>query len=165
MEFEHSSKEKALSSFEKLVIAGVAVFGLFQFYKWYTAEKDIFVSYHHKDMKYKNMLLAWASNEKFPLSFIDSSTDLTVRSKDRGVVRRVVSEKIGKADYFLCLIGDDTHASDWVQWEIEKAKEKGKPLIAVKVKKGCISPKAILNSGAEWAHSFKFSSIRKAIEK
>lgn len=111
------------------------------------------------------MLAAWVRNEKFPLSFLDHSTDFSVKSQDKGAIRRSVSAKINGANCFLCLIGNSTYKSEWVCWEIEKAKERNKPIIAVKIRRHYKSPKPIIGSGAKWVRSFKFESIKKAIEE
>lgn len=126
-------------------------------------ESKIFVTYDYEnDRHYKNMLVAWSRNDSFDISFHDKSVDVSVESDDLGVIRRVVSSRISEATHVLCIVGKDTWRSKWVQWEIEKAKELGKPLIAVKVSKSCRAPKALLSAGAKWAHSFNFDSIKRA---
>lgn len=127
--------------------------------------KTIFISYNHADMKHKNILVAWAKNENFPFSFEDRSTDLSVASEDIGAIRRAVSARIGSASCFLCVVGQKTASSEWVCWEIEKAIEREKPIVAVKIKRSCKSPKPLFGASAAWAMTFKFDSIAKAIDE
>jgi hypothetical protein len=52
---------------------------------------------------------------------------------------------------------------NWQWWEIEKAKELSKKLIAVKIAKDNPTPTPLLNAGATWALSFTVDGVLKAI--
>lgn len=56
-----------------------------------------------------------------------------------------------------------TQKSRWIDWEIKKAVELKKKLVAVKIDNNDISPDAILNVGASWAKSFSIESIKNAL--
>ena len=128
--------------------------------------KKIFISYDYdNDKEYKNMLLAWDKNKQFDLNFSDTSADVSIKSDDSRVIRQAISAKINQADIFLCLIGEYTHKSSWVKWEIEKALELKKKIVAVKIENKFLSPDEIKNIQAEWARSFTFDAIKKAIEE
>lgn len=130
------------------------------------AKKRIFISFDYdKDKHYKNLLTAWDKNNLFDFKFYDGSVTIPVNSNDAGPIRRVISERIENCTRLLCIVGEETHKSGWVAWEIEKAKEKNKKLIAVKTAKGNTTPVALYNAGATWALSFTFESIKKAIEE
>lgn len=127
--------------------------------------KKIFVTYDYdNDRHYKNLLVAWAQNESFDLSFHDKSVDVSVESNDLGAIRRVVSARIRESSMFLCIVGKETWKSEWVEWEIDKARELGKPLVAVKTAKSNKAPRALAGGRPSWALAFKFDSIKKAIE-
>ena len=129
------------------------------------AKPTIFISYDYdNDKHYKNMLLAWDKNNEFELGFSDQSADVSIQSTDATAIERAISTKINAATYFLCLVGSKTSKSGWVAWEIEKAKELKKRLIAVKTASGNTTPGGLLNAGASWAMSFTFAAIKKAIE-
>jgi hypothetical protein len=129
------------------------------------AKKNIFISYDYdNDKNYKNLLLAWDENNEFDFGFNDKSADVSIDSTDATVIKRAISAKINSATYFLCLIGKQTHKSDWVKWEINKAVELKKKIVAVKIDKENISPDEILGVGASWAMSFTFDAIKDAIE-
>jgi hypothetical protein len=129
------------------------------------AKKKIFISYDYdNDKHYKNLLLAWDANGDFDFGFNDQSVDVSVNSTDAAAIKRVISSKINGSTYFLCLIGKDTHKSGWVKWEISKAVELKKKIVAVKIDSGYTSPDEIIGVGASWAMSFTFESIKKAIE-
>lgn len=129
------------------------------------AKKKIFISYDYDhDKHYKNLLLAWDANKLFDFSFYDESVDVSVDSDDAAAIKRVISARINSSTYFLCIVGKHTHKSDWVTWEINKAVELKKRLLAVKTGSGNTSPAAILGVGASWAKSFTLESITNAID-
>lgn len=129
------------------------------------ASKKVFISYDYdNDRHYKNLLLAWNKNSEFNFEMEDHSADISINSTDAAVIKRAISAKIGNADYFLCIVGKSTHKSSWVKWEIIKAIELKKKIIAVKTDSTNTSPDEILGSGASWAMSFTFEAIKKAIE-
>ena len=129
------------------------------------AKKKIFVSYDYdNDRHYKYLLLAWDQNSEFDFAMSDQSADVSIRSYDAAAIKRAISAKINAATRLLCVVGSGTHRSDWVAWEIEKAKELGKKLVAVKISYSHTTPSGLLGSGATWAMSFTFDAIKKAVD-
>ncbi len=130
------------------------------------AKKKVFISYDYdNDKHYKNLLLAWDANKEFDFSLYDQSVDVSVDSTDAAAIKRVISARINNSTYFLCIVGKHTHKSGWVAWEIKKAVELKKKIVAVKTAKDNESPSEILGVGAEWALSFTFESIKNAIDR
>jgi len=129
------------------------------------ANKKVFISYDYdNDKHYKNLLVAWDANKEFDFSFYDASVDVSVDSDDAAAIKRVISARINSAPYFLCIVGEKTHSSRWVAWEIGKAVELKKKIIAVKTAKDNTSPAGLYGVGAQWALSFTFASIKKALD-
>ncbi len=129
------------------------------------AKRKIFISYDYdNDRNYKNMLLAWDKNQDFDFGFSDQSADVSIDSNDAAAIKRAISAKINDATYFLCLVGKQTHKSKWVAWEIGKGVELKKKIVAVKIEPANTTPSGLLNVGAQWAMSFNFDSIKRAIE-
>ena len=130
------------------------------------AKKTIFISYDYDNDKiWKNLLVAWDKNSDFAFTFYDASVDVSVNSTDAAAIKRVISRRIRGARRFLCIVGKHTHKSGWVKWEIEKAVELNRKLIAVKTDAKNTSPGAILGVGASWAMSFTFDAIKKAVDE
>ena len=130
------------------------------------AKKTIFISYDYDcDKHWKNLLVAWDKNSEFDFTFYDASVDVSVDSTDAGAIKRVISRRISGATRFLCIVGEHTYKSGWVKWEIEKAVELNRKLIAVKTDSEYTSPDAILGVGASWAMSFTFDAIKKAVDE
>lgn len=126
--------------------------------------KKIFISYDYdNDKHYKNLLKAWDANGTFDFSFDDHSADVSINSTDAAAIKRAISAKINNATYFLCIVGAKTHNSSWVKWEIEKAVELNKKIVAVKTSSTNATPSALLGVGAKWAMSFTEPSIVSAI--
>lgn len=127
-------------------------------------KKKVFISYDYdNDKHYKNLLLAWDRNKLFDFSIHDHSADISINSTDATAIKRTISRYINEATYFLIIVGEKTHKSAWVTWEVEKALELKKKIIAVKTARENTSPSALLGIGASWAMSFTFESITKAI--
>lgn len=128
-------------------------------------KKKIFVSYDYdNDKHYKNLLLAWDSNKQFDFSIHDHSADVSINSNNASAIKSVLSRYIYEATYFLVIVGAKTHKSAWVSWEIEKAVERNRRIIAVKTNRENISPEALMGIGASWAMSFTFEAITNAID-
>lgn len=88
------------------------------------AKKTVFISYDYdNDKHYKNLLVAWDANKDFDFSFYDASINVAVNSDSAAAIKRVISARISSATHFLCLVGEKTHNSKWVAWEIDKAVE------------------------------------------
>ena len=129
-------------------------------------KKKVFVSYDYdNDKMYKNLLLAWDSNQHFDFSIHDHSADVSINSTNASAIKSVLSRYINEATYFLVIVGSKTHKSAWVKWEIEKAVELGKRIIAVKTDRENNSPDALMGIGASWAMSFTYVAITNAIDK
>lgn len=129
------------------------------------AKKNIFISYDYdNDKHYKNLSIAWDANKEFDFGFTDHSADVSIDSNDAAAIKRAISAKINNATTFLCLVGKSTHKSKWVAWEIAKAVELKKNIVAVKIESTNTTPTGLLNVGAKWAMSFSFDSIKKAVD-
>ena len=129
------------------------------------AKKKVFISYdYNNDNRYKNLLLAWDANSHFDFSFEDTSADVSIDSTDADTLNRAISARINDSTYFLCIIGENTYKSAWVKWEISKAVELGKKIVAVKIHSSNTLPDEIVGVGASWAMNFRFESIKNAID-
>lgn len=128
-------------------------------------KKKVFISYDYdNDKHYKNLLLAWDGNKLFDFSIHDHSADISINSTNATAIKRTISRYINESTYFLIIVGKKTHKSAWVKWEIEKAMELGKRIVAVKTDRENTSPNTLLGIGASWAMSFTYNAITKAID-
>jgi hypothetical protein len=128
------------------------------------ARKRVFISYDYtKDKNYKNLVLAWDKNEDLDFSFYEMSVEVSVDSSDAAAIKRDISARISDSSHFLCLVGKYTHKSRWVDWEIKKAVELKKKIVAVQLEKNTTTPNALYGVGTSWALSFNFDVIKKAL--
>ena len=128
------------------------------------AKKRVFISYDYtNDKNYKNLLLAWDKDEDLDFSFYDMSVEVSVDSSDAAVIKRDISARIGDSSHFLCLVGRYTYKSRWVDWEIKKAVELKKKIVAVQLAKNTTTPNALYGVGTSWALSFNSDVIKKAL--
>lgn len=147
------------------LIALASTIGLAGYLALGKRKKKIFVSYHSKkDSHYKNLLNAWVKNDSFELDFEDVSTDTKINSRNQQYLKRRMKEQIKKSDCVMVFIGESTHKRPWVLWEIEKAKELKKPIIAVKERRGHKSPDGLLGCDATWVIGFSEEKIRNALK-
>ena len=133
----------------------------------------VFVSFDYEnDKKFKFLLQAWSKNHRFSVSFDDVSSG-EINSEDIGRVKAALSRKINEADIVLAIIGryaNQIHKDyrligdrNWISWEVNKGKELGKKIVAVKVDNSFISPDAVKNCNASWAKSFTEDAVSKAL--
>lgn len=128
-------------------------------------KKRVFISYDYDaDRAYKNLLLAWDANKRFEFYINDQSTDVSIDSTNAGVIRQVISRKIGESSVFLCLVGRKTYQSKWVNWEITKALELKKQIVVVKTEVGNIIPTELRAANFRQADSFTYDSVSRVLD-
>jgi hypothetical protein len=138
------------------------------------AKKTICISFDYEnDRNYRNLLSAWDANTNFTFVFNDK-TPAEIQSNDYSRIKAVLTQKISSATRLLVIIGKYANIRDknsfkigeknWQIWEIKKAKELNKKLVAVKLNKNYESPSELLGCGTSWAMGFSQDSILKALE-
>jgi len=95
----------------------------------------------------------------------DRSADVSIESTNAETIKTILSSKINKGTYFIVIIGKFTQHCDWVKWEIAKAKELKKKIIAIKTNPKNQAPDELYGAGASWVHSFRLNIINNAISK
>ena len=97
----------------------------------------LFVSYRADDegSRYKNLLVGWSENPNknfFDVKFEDTSIGISINSTNAYYIKKK-KEKKRKSDKIICIIGENTCNSEWVNWELETAYELNKPIVAIKL--------------------------------
>ena len=90
-----------------------------------TASK-VFLSYTTEDEEHAACFRRLAWEKRAELTF----EDCAVRDGFSADWRAMVQEKIAVSDVVACLVGEETHLSEPVGWEIEAAISLGKPVLA-----------------------------------
>lgn len=107
--------------------------------------KHVFLSFVEEDLDGANLFRGQAKNKNSALQFDDYSVRVPYNSDDAAYIRRQISDKIRAASTTICLIGQTTSLSSWVNWEVEKSAEAGKKVIGVRLYAGvaCPTPAAV----------------------
>jgi hypothetical protein len=129
------------------------------------ATNEVFISYDYDhDKRAKDRLLGWDVNHEFNFTSYDKSLNVELDSNEAADIKQDLAAQIGRSSHFLCLVGKETYRSGWAKWEIQKALELKKKLVAVKPSSINNSPPALQRRDVSWCMMFNFDSIRKAID-
>lgn len=94
--------------------------------------RNIFISHQGKDDDHvqglKKRLTDKGNNIRN--SSVDSTKHTNKRPSD-STIRKTLKDGISWAGTFVCLIGEKTHESKWVNYEIEQAHLQGKTIVGV----------------------------------
>lgn len=134
---------------------------------------QIFVSFDFEnDRQYKYTLNMWNANSNFEFTCNDISPS-EIRSWNIPTIKSVLSRKINEATYVVVIVGAEANKlhkdrerigyRNWQNFEVAKAKELGKSLIAVQLNSLYEYPEELKFSGAKRVYSFKHDDIVKAI--
>jgi hypothetical protein len=123
----------------------------------------VFIGYDECDKAAKDRLLGWDVNKEFDFSVYDRSFDVAVDSPEAVAIKQDLAARIGDASYLLCIVGKESYRSGWMAWEIRKAVELKKKLVAAKTDSTNNSPTALQRVGASWSALFNFDSIKQAM--
>jgi hypothetical protein len=128
-------------------------------------EKNVFISHHSADDEHIQKFKELLSKKGYTIknSSIDSSKPNRLVNKE--AIDRLLRLRINWAGTFICLIGSDTHSREWVNREIEIAKEKGKKIVGVYVygeKDATLPPN--LEKYADYITAWNSDKIIDAIE-
>jgi hypothetical protein len=129
--------------------------------------KLVFVSYDYEnDGNYRDLLVTWSQSPDFPrLSVNDQPVTCPVDSDEAEPLKHAVHGKIKSATAFLCLVGEKTSASAWVDWEIKTAIELEKRMVVARTNRDCVVPDVLSEVGPTCAMSFTFEGIKRAVDE
>jgi hypothetical protein len=128
------------------------------------AGKETFVSYDHsEDADYKRLLQAWDANTSFDFEFDSRGPNVPIDSTEASVIQGALTTKMKSAKYLLVIVGEKTHTSKWVKWEINRAKQNDVKLklAAVKIKSTNQLPEGL--AGASISSNFTLDGIVTAL--
>jgi hypothetical protein len=95
--------------------------------------RTIFVSYKYEDAKYLNTILNWEKKGLFSdqIKFVYEKQDK--RQEGKIGIEKYLSAYLQGMSLLLVLIGQDTHNSEWVNFEIKYAKQRNKVILPVRI--------------------------------
>lgn len=131
-----------------------------------TTKHAVFISYDHsEDKHYKRLLEAWDANSNFAFQIENHSVRVPINSEYAPAIKTAITKKMQMASHLLVIVGEKSHESTWIDWEINKAKNLGLKIAAVKINSTFSSPSALLGCGTSWASSFTRDKIIDALDK
>lgn len=133
-----------------------------------SAKKKVFISYDHsEDRHYKDLLGAWHANDAFEFEFDQRSPNVAINSDDAVKVKQALTAMMKSADYLLVIVGEKSHTSQWMSWEIDRAKQWDLKLklAAVKLHYWNTTPPGLLNTGTAFATTFEQDKIITALNQ
>ena len=96
--------------------------------------KRVFLSFADGDAQKVKRLITLLYSPDYDLDFYDGSLDMDIDTEGANAVKRAIGEKIVKCSITVCLIGENTHKSKWVDSELQKSRHKGNRIIAMALK-------------------------------
>jgi hypothetical protein len=94
-------------------------------------KKNVFISFAYEDVDEVNALRAQAKNDKSDIEFSDRSVHEPYDSERADYIRSRLTDRINQASVTVVYLSDETAASKWVKWEVDKSLELGKRVIAM----------------------------------
>ena len=137
------------------------------------AKPKIFVSFDFEnDRSYKYTLNMWNANSNFEFTCNDKSPS-EIQSWNIPTVKAVLSRKINEATHIVVIVGKEANKlhkdrmligyRNWQNFEVAKAKELGKHIIAVQLNSLYEYPEELKSCGAKRVYSFNHDDIVRAI--
>ena len=128
--------------------------------------RNVFLSFVEEDIYLVNLFRGQAKNENNDMEFSDYSVKEPFDSENADYIKQQIRNLIKKVSVTLCLVGETTYKSRWVNWEIKTSVELGKGLVGVKLHSSPkdIIPQALKDNGAEIV-DWDIKEIVQAIER
>ena len=91
----------------------------------------VFLSFVEEDLNVVNLFRGQAKNEHSDLEFADYSIKAPFDSTNSDYIARGITDQLRLVSVTVCLYGPTTYTSKWVDWELRKSVELGKPTMGV----------------------------------
>ena len=96
--------------------------------------KRVYLSFADEDTQKVKKLMPLLSSPEYDLDFYAGPLDIDIDAPGAEVIKRAIGEKIVKCSMVVCLIGENTHNSKWVDSALQKNRNKGNRIIAMALK-------------------------------
>ena len=130
-------------------------------------KRRVFLSFDSDDVKQVRGLRLMAANPNFDVEFYDKSLRIPVNSLDAVYIKSVIREKIKRSSVTLCLVGESTYKSEWVDWELNESEKQENSIVAMTLKgiESVTFPRYLKNNKItvyEWNHDYLKTLINEA---
>lgn len=126
--------------------------------------RHVFLSFVIEDELTVNAFRAQAKNKNNDLQFDDYSVKEPFNSNSAAYIKSQIKEKINNASVTICLIGEKTASSSWVDWEVQTAVDLSKNVFGVRLHsdKNHTIPSALTRNGKK-TYDWNIDAIVAAI--
>jgi hypothetical protein len=127
--------------------------------------KRVFLSFVVEDASLVTLFRGQAKNKNNDLEFSDYSVQDPYDSTNADYIRTKIRERIAAASVTICLIGETTYKSRWVDWELRASKEEYNKVFGVRLHSNATkdpTPKALTDLSAS-VLNWDVDAIVKAI--
>jgi len=127
--------------------------------------KRVFLSFVVEDLDLVILFRGQAKNKNNDLEFSDYSVQEPFDSTNAAYIRSQIRPRIAAASVTICLIGETTYTSKWVDWELRASTEEGNKILGVRVHSSAMrdtTPKALIDLRASVVN-WDIDAIVKAI--
>ena len=95
--------------------------------------EKIFISFRESDRQYREGFEGLLQNPNSSLKAIPISSREDVRHQGESAVKNYIKKMLAESDIMICLIGNDSHNSNWIDYEMDVATSKNIPIIGVRI--------------------------------
>jgi len=96
--------------------------------------RRVFLSLSYEDRQHARGVDLMPKNPNTDVDFSGRHLLNPVDSTDESYIKRQVKEQMHGTSVTAVLLGNDTHSSEWVKWEVEKSLERGNGILAIRLK-------------------------------
>ncbi|MCX5694415.1 MAG: TIR domain-containing protein [Candidatus Omnitrophica bacterium] len=96
--------------------------------------KKVFLSFANEDAQRIKKLIPLLNSPEYELDFYEVPLGIGTDAPDADSIKQAIGEKITKCNIAVCLIGENTHNSKWVDAQLQKNRNKGNKIIAMALK-------------------------------
>jgi hypothetical protein len=126
--------------------------------------RRVFLSFKGEDKPQVDDFRSKAKDQNSDIDFIDYSLNVPFRSENAEYIKRGIRERIKASSVTVVLVGEQTHESEWVDWEIRESISQGKGVIAVSLPTSGRPPVALADHGISPISINHESEISQAIQ-
>ena len=94
---------------------------------------QVFLSYKWEDKKFADGLKGYLKNPNNKYQHIKITERKDYRTRGKNSIKKYLKDIIGSCKALVCLIGQNTHNSQWVGYELDIANSQGKKIIPVRI--------------------------------
>lgn len=95
--------------------------------------QSVFLSYVYKDKRYRDNVERWFAREAVGANRVALAEAEDRRTFGENAIKRYLRPMIRGSAAVLCLIGDNSHNSNWVKYELDVATSLNKRIVLARI--------------------------------